>query len=84
MLMRRTRGFRLKANNQIIQICLIDNIKNMVGIKLYFTTLTESESKIKIQQKTKPRSMAQAIDKSLLYKLLGLKLRFGISNRGEG
>ncbi len=33
-----TRGFRLKANNQISQINLIDNIKNMVGIKLYFTT----------------------------------------------
>ncbi len=38
MLMRCTRGFRLKVNNQISQISLIDNIKNMVGIKLYCTT----------------------------------------------
>ncbi len=38
MLMRCTRGFRLKENNQMSHISLIDNIKNMVGIKFYFTT----------------------------------------------
>ncbi len=34
MLMRCTRGFRLRVNNHISRISLIDNIKNMVGIKL--------------------------------------------------
>ncbi len=38
MLTRCTRGFRLKANDQISQISLIDHIRNLVGIKLYFTT----------------------------------------------
>ncbi len=53
MLMRCTRGFRWKANDQISQISLIDNVRNMVGIKLYFTTYTtESESKIDIQQRS--------------------------------
>ncbi len=32
-----TLGFRLKVKNQISQISLIGNIRNMVGIKLYFT-----------------------------------------------
>ncbi len=32
------RGFRLKANNQVRQISLIDNVRNMVGIMLNFNT----------------------------------------------
>ncbi len=42
MLTRCTRGFRLKANDQISQISLIDHIRNMVGIKLYFTIMFNS------------------------------------------
>ncbi len=38
ILTRCTRGFKLKVNDQISQISLIDNIRNMVGINLYFTT----------------------------------------------
>ncbi len=38
MLTRCTCGFRLKAKNLISQINLVNNIRNMVGIKLYFTT----------------------------------------------
>ena len=38
-----TRGFKIKVNDQINQIRLIDNIRNMVGIKLYFITLNNRE-----------------------------------------
>ncbi len=34
-----SRGYRLKANDQISQISLIENIRNMVGIKFYLITL---------------------------------------------
>ncbi len=34
-----SRGYRLKANDQISPISLIDNIRNMVGIKFYLITL---------------------------------------------